>query len=254
MKVMVTGSSGKLGTAICKQLAGVDIVHCSRSCGLDIRSKDLPDALTGVDWVIHAAALKKGASVVDLVETNVNGTLNLLRSCLKAKVGFVRVISSIEAITPDTTYGMSKYLAEQIAIDFSGDLCVNVMRLPTIWGTEYNIVEGWRSLARQGEVLPVFIHNGLPKFKFATTLQGASYWAAELARRSTGTIYPPPVPIINTKTLAKAIIALEGSGSIKEVEVGPMFYYESLCDGYTSASAPALNFEETLELLKTYDR
>lgn len=85
----------------------------------DIRdSERLEKATKGVDYVIHAAALKR----LDLIEynteesvkTNIMWTLNLVRACEKNNVKKVVFVSSDKACSPINTYGASKFVSERI--------------------------------------------------------------------------------------------------------------------------------------------
>ena len=100
MRVLVTGSSGHLGEALCRVLraAGEDVVSIdvlpSEHTTLvgSVADRDLVrEALQGVDAVLHAATLHKphvgSHTRQDFVDTNLTGTLNLLEESVAAGVG-----------------------------------------------------------------------------------------------------------------------------------------------------------------------
>lgn len=80
-------------------------------------------AFYGVDKVIHAAALKRVDATandpLELVKTNVLGTSNVLRAALTECVTDVLLISSDKACLPANAYGASKFMAEQLAVNFN---------------------------------------------------------------------------------------------------------------------------------------
>lgn len=87
----------------------------------DVRDKSsLEEALNGVDIVINAAAMKHvkycEAYPSEAIKTNVKGTENLLALCLQKNIRQFVLISSDKAANPSTTYGASKFLAEQLVV------------------------------------------------------------------------------------------------------------------------------------------
>jgi len=126
--LLVTGASSEMGGVLIRQLlknkAGLKIramVHRSlvNVPGCEIRPGDLKNsglltrALSGVDTVVHMAALTKSTSESDYFETNVNGTENLIDACLKNGVKKIIYISSSAASLNGGGYSRSKLEAEQ---------------------------------------------------------------------------------------------------------------------------------------------
>ena len=125
--LLVTGASSEMGGALIRQLlnnSGLEIkamVHRSlvNVPGCEIRPGDLKNsglltrALSGVDTVVHMAALTKSTSESDYFETNVNGTENLIDACLKNGVKKIIYISSSAASLNGGGYSRSKLEAEQ---------------------------------------------------------------------------------------------------------------------------------------------
>ena len=125
--LLITGASSEMGGALIRQLlnnAGLKIramVHRSlvNVPGCEIRPGNLKKsglltrALSGVDTVVHMAALTKSTSESDYFETNVNGTENLIDACLKNGVKKIIYISSSAASLNGGGYSRSKLEAEK---------------------------------------------------------------------------------------------------------------------------------------------
>lgn len=120
----------------------------------DIRDYDsLYQALKGVDYVFHAAALKQVPSCefypMEAIKTNILGTQNLINASIRNKVKKVIVLSTDKAVYPINAMGMSKALMEKVMVSSSRSITDNTTILA---GTRYGNVMGSR-----GSVIPLFI-------------------------------------------------------------------------------------------------
>jgi len=123
----------------------------------DVRDKlSIDGAMTGVDYVFHAAALKQVPSCeffpVQAVLTNVLGTENVLDSAISHGVGKVIVLSTDKAAYPINAMGMSKAMMEKVAIAKGRQLGEHAKT--TICCTRYGNV-----MATRGSVIPLFIEQ-----------------------------------------------------------------------------------------------
>jgi len=111
------------------------------------------NAMQGVDFVFHAAALKQVPSCeffpVQAVKTNVLGAENVLEAATKHKVKRVIILSTDKAVYPINAMGMSKALMEKVMIARSRNLENNGT---VICGTRYGNV-----MASRGSVIPLFV-------------------------------------------------------------------------------------------------
>lgn len=119
----------------------------------DVRNRaSLRDAMTGADFVFHAAALKQVPSCeffpVEALQTNSLGAANVLDAAVDAGVQRVVVLSTDKAVYPINAMGLSKALMEKIAIAKSRV----AERRTTITVTRYGNVMGSR-----GSVIPLFL-------------------------------------------------------------------------------------------------
>ncbi len=125
--LLVTGASSEMGSALIRKLLSnpelkiramvhrslVDVAGCEIRPG-NLKNPDLlARALSGVDTVIHMAALTRTPRESDYFETNVIGTQNLIDACLKSGVKKIVYLSSLAASLSGGGYSRSKLDAEQ---------------------------------------------------------------------------------------------------------------------------------------------
>lgn len=118
-----------------------------RDCG------SLANAMVGVDYIFHAAALKQVPSCefypMEAVKTNVIGTENVLNAAIAAGVNRVVVLSTDKAVYPINAMGISKAMAEKLMVAKSRVIPEGG---PVICATRYGNV-----MASRGSVIPLFI-------------------------------------------------------------------------------------------------
>ncbi|NOQ13740.1 MAG: NAD-dependent epimerase/dehydratase family protein, partial [Methyloprofundus sp.] len=120
----------------------------------DVRdSNSIIDAMRGVDYVFHAAALKQVPSCefypMQAVQTNIIGTENVLNCAINAKVKKVIVLSTDKAVYPINAMGVSKAMMEKVTVAKSRNLNENDTMIAC---TRYGNV-----MASRGSVIPLFI-------------------------------------------------------------------------------------------------
>lgn len=128
----------------------------------DVRdSKSIHQAMKGVDYVFHAAALKQVPSCefypMEAVRTNVLGTENVLNAATACSVRRVVVLSTDKAVYPINAMGISKAMAEKVMIAKSR---IQEQGETVFCATRYGNV-----MASRGSVIPLFVSqlkNGLP--------------------------------------------------------------------------------------------
>ncbi len=182
----------------------------------DVRDKDsVGQAVHGVDYIFHAAALKQVPSCeffpVEAVKTNILGTDNVLDAAEKYGVRRVVVLSTDKAAYPINAMGMSKAMMEKVMIARSRNLDPSVQ---VFCGTRYGNV-----MASRGSVIPLFIgqiKSGEPvtitdpgMTRFMMTLEDAVdlvLYAFE--HGNPGDIFVQKSPAATIQTLAEALISL----------------------------------------------
>lgn len=181
----------------------------------DVRDKrSVDNAVNGVDYIFHAAALKQVPSCeffpVEAVKTNVIGTENVLDAACKYFVKRVVVLSTDKAVYPINAMGLSKALMEKVMIAKSRNLPDGTK----FCGTRYGNV-----MASRGSVIPLFIDQiktGKPltvtdpqMTRFMMTLEDAVdlvLYAFENGKA--GDMFVQKAPASTIGTLAKALLEL----------------------------------------------
>ena len=185
----------------------------------DVRFPDrLREALTGVDHVFHAAALKQVPSCefypMEAVRTNVIGADNVLQAAEERGVRRVVVLSTDKAAYPINAMGMSKALMEKTMVARSRTAAAHGL---VFCGTRYGNV-----MASRGSVIPLFLEQveaGLPlsltdpeMTRFMMTLDDAVdlvLYAFEHGQP--GDLFVQKAPAATIRTLAEAIQRLLGT-------------------------------------------
>ena len=174
--LLITGGTGSFGNAVLRRFLDTDIKEIrvfSRDekkqedmririnnenlkfiIG-DVRSYDsIHDALTGIDYVFHAAALKQVPSCefypMEALRTNVLGTENLITAAAYKGVRGIVLLSTDKAVYPINAMGISKAMAEKIVIAKSRFMNAGT----TLCSTRYGNV-----MASRGSVIPLFVNQ-----------------------------------------------------------------------------------------------
>ena len=179
----------------------------------DVRNyRSIEDAMDGVDYVFHAAALKQVPSCeffpIQAVETNILGTNNVLEAAINHNVKKVIVLSTDKAAYPINAMGMSKALMEKVAVAKGRNLREDQT---VICRTRYGNV-----MASRGSVIPLFcdqIAQGKPltitnpeMTRFMMTLEDAVdlvIYAFENGNQ--GDLFVQKAPGATIQTLADAV-------------------------------------------------
>lgn len=184
----------------------------------DVRNLDsLENALAGVDFVFHAAALKQVPSCefypMEAVRTNAIGTDNVLRAAERNGVKRVVVLSTDKAAYPINAMGISKAMMEKIMVARSR---VAAEKGLVFCGTRYGNV-----MASRGSVIPLFlqqIESGQPltitdpgMTRFMMTLEDAvDLVVYAFEKGQPGNLFVQKAPAATIQTLATAIKELLG--------------------------------------------
>jgi UDP-glucose 4-epimerase len=182
----------------------------------DVRNYDsIYQAMHGVDFVFHAAALKQVPSCeffpIEAVQTNTLGAENVMKAALASNVGKVIVLSTDKAVYPVNAMGMSKALMEKCMVA-KARMFENSSTI--FCGTRYGNV-----MASRGSVIPLFldqIQAGEPltitdpnMSRFMMTIEGAvDLVLYAFTHGVPGDIFVQKAPSATIGTLAKALLRL----------------------------------------------
>lgn len=235
--LMITGGTGSFGNAVLKRFLDTDIGEIRifsrdekkqddmrkryNSAKLkfyigDVRDqRSVEQAMRGVDYVFHAAALKQVPSCefypMQAVRTNVLGTENVLEAAIAAGVKRVVVLSTDKAVYPINAMGISKAMMEKVFVAKSRNI---EPEKTTICGTRYGNV-----MASRGSVIPLFVEQILagkpititdPEMtRFMMTLDDAIDLVLYAFKHgSSGDIFVQKAPAATLTTLAQALFSL----------------------------------------------
>jgi UDP-glucose 4-epimerase len=235
--LLITGGTGSFGNAVLQrvldsELSEIRIFSRDEKKQDDMRKRynsqklkfyigDVRDpqsvmnAVRGVDYIYHAAALKQVPSCefypLEAVKTNVLGTENVLESAIQCSVQRVVVLSTDKAVYPINAMGISKAMMEKVAVAKSRSSSQTVINV-----TRYGNV-----MASRGSVIPLFIEQiraGKPititdpsMTRFMMTLDDAVdlvLYAFEHGQP--GEIFVQKAPAATIEVLAKALTSLLG--------------------------------------------
>lgn len=184
----------------------------------DVRDqRSVAQAMRGVDYVFHAAALKQVPSCefhpMQAVHTNVLGTENVLTAAVEAGVKRVVCLSTDKAVYPINAMGISKAMMEKVMVAASRNLEGSGT---VICGTRYGNV-----MASRGSVIPLFIDQvraGQPititdptMTRFMMTLSDAvNLVLYAFTHGNNGDIFVQKAPAATVETLAKALLEVMG--------------------------------------------
>ncbi len=127
----------------------------------DVRDRERLEAvMSGVDYVIHAAALKHvltgETNPQEVVKTNVQGSINVLEVAARCHVARVLGISSDKAVAPVSLYGMTKGVMEKMFTEANRwaapQTLFACMRSGNFFESSGNVFEVWREQAKAGKI------------------------------------------------------------------------------------------------------
>lgn len=192
----------------------------------DIRDLNrLNHAMHGVDFVVHAAALKQvdtgEYNPTEFVKTNILGTQNVIDASIEAKVKKVIALSTDKASSPINLYGATKLTADKLVISANNfgqkvGTKFSVVRYGNVFGSRGSVVPYFKS--RIAENLPIPITDKRMT-RFIISLDQAIDFVFESFDLMTGgELFVPKIPSINIMEL---VAALSSNYEIQEIGIRP---------------------------------
>jgi len=180
----------------------------------DIRDKGrLSRAFEGVDYVIHAAALKQVPALeynpMEAVKTNIMGADNIVEAGIDRNIKKVIALSTDKAVNPINLYGATKLVAEKIFIDanaYGGNRSkFSVVRYGNVVASRGSIVELLLELRQQGVTEIPLTDRRMTRF-WMTLEQSVQLVLNALQETEGGEIFVPKIPSMKLVDLAQAIV------------------------------------------------
>lgn len=178
----------------------------------DVRDmKRLRRAMSGVDVVVHAAALKQITiaeyNPFEVIKTNILGSQNVVEAALDTEVKRTLLISSDKAVHPVNLYGATKLVAEKIFIQGNAYVgrkkqMFSVTRYGNVLGSRGSVVPLFLKQAKKG--LLTITDKSMTRF-WITLPQAAAFVIKSLQQMKGGEIFIPKLPSFKILDLARAI-------------------------------------------------
>ena len=188
--------------------------ECMRYFLGDVRDRDrLHQAMNGVDYVIHAAALKQVPAAeynpMECIKTNIHGAENVIKAAIDNEVERVIALSTDKAANPINLYGATKLASDKLFVaanNLAGGhkTRFSAVRYGNVVGSRGSVVPLFRKLVNDGaDHLPV---TDVRMTRFWITLQqGVDFVLTNFARMHGGEIFVPKIPSVRVVDLASAI-------------------------------------------------
>ena len=188
--------------------------NCMRYFIGDIRDLErLKKALNGVDFVVHAAALKHVPiaeyNPMECIKTNVMGSQNVIDACMANDVKAVIALSTDKAASPINLYGASKLASDKLFVAANNligqkDIKFSVVRYGNVLGSRGSIIPFFEKLVRNGaKELPI-TDERMTRF-WITLQEGVDFVFKNFKRMHGGEIFVPKIPSMKITDMAKAL-------------------------------------------------
>lgn len=249
--LMITGGTGSFGNAVLNRFLRTDIAEI-RIFSRDEKKQDdmrheyqakypdvaykikffigdvrnlqsCRDAMSGVDYIFHAAALKQVPSCeffpMEAVRTNVIGTDNVLTAAIEYKVGAVICLSTDKAAYPINAMGITKAIEEKIAVAksrYSGSTKICCTRYGNVMCSRGSVIPLWIDQIRNGNPITITEPN---MTRFIMSLEEAVdlvLFAFEHGQN--GDILVQKAPACTIRTQAEAVCELFG-GKKEDIKI-----------------------------------
>lgn len=231
--ILVTGGTGSFGKKFIKKILSYDVkkvIVFSRDelkqyemkqeftdnrmrffIG-DVRDKDrLYRAFDGVDYIVHAAAMKhveaSEYNPLEAIKTNINGAQNVIEAAIDCGVQKVIALSTDKACSPINLYGATKLASDKLFIaanSYTGDknTAFSVVRYGNVVGSRGSVVPFFQKIKETGTI-PI-TDERMTRF-WITLEQGVQFVIDNFQRMHGGELFVPKIPSMKVTDLAKAI-------------------------------------------------
>jgi len=188
--------------------------ECMRYFIGDVR--DLPrlqKAINGVNYVVHAAALKHVPiaeyNPMECIKTNVMGAQNVIDAAIANNVSHTIALSTDKAASPANLYGASKLVSDKLFVAAnnltgSHEIKFSVVRYGNVLGSRGSVIPFFKKLISEGTTSLPITEPNMTRF-WITLQEGVEFVLKNFARMQGGEIFVPKIPSMKMIDLAKAI-------------------------------------------------
>jgi len=179
----------------------------------DIRDRErLHRAMKGIDYVVHAAALKQVDTAeynpFEFVKTNVLGSQNVIDACIDAGVKKVVALSTDKASSPINLYGATKLTADKLFVSANnysqvGSTAMAVVRYGNVMGSRGSVIPFFLSQVSSNQPLPI-TDRRMTRF-WITLDQAVQFVVDSFDQMQGGELYVPRIPSMKLMDLVEVI-------------------------------------------------
>ena len=193
----------------------------------DVRDKDrLKRAFEGVDYVIHAAALKQVPACEynpnEAIRTNINGAQNVIDAALDTSVKKVIALSTDKAVNPVNLYGGTKLVSDKLFVAanaYSGtkDISFAIVRYGNVAGSRGSIIPLFHNIIKNGGTELPITDMRMTRFWISLT-EGVELVIKALREPKGGETFISKIPSFRVPDLAEAMLP---GCRLKEIGIRP---------------------------------
>jgi UDP-N-acetylglucosamine 4,6-dehydratase len=186
---------------------------CMRYFLGDVRDQErMIQAMQGVDFVIHAAALKQVPAAeynpMECIKTNIHGAENVIKAAIANNVEKVIALSTDKAANPINLYGATKLASDKLFVAANnmaggGRTRFACVRYGNVVGSRGSVVPLFKRLAAEGASKFPITHEEMTRF-WITLQQGVDFVLRNFERMHGGEIFVPKIPSVKILDLAEA--------------------------------------------------
>jgi UDP-N-acetylglucosamine 4,6-dehydratase/5-epimerase len=180
----------------------------------DVRDKErLIQAMRGVDFVIHAAALKQVPAAeynpMECIKTNIYGAENVIQAAIANDVEKVIALSTDKAANPINLYGATKLASDKLFVAANNIASghktkFSVVRYGNVVGSRGSVVPFFQQMIAENEAYLPITDERMTRF-WITLKQGVNFVIKNFSRMQGGEIFIPKIPSVRIVELAQAM-------------------------------------------------
>ncbi len=180
----------------------------------DVRDQGrLLQAVEGVDYIIHAAAMKHVPAAeynpTECIKTNINGAQNVIHAALACNVQKVIALSTDKAANPVNLYGATKLASDKLFVAANNMVGArptrfSVVRYGNVLGSRGSVVPFFQKQIAQGAAELPITHPDMTRFMISLQ-QGVDFVLKNFERMQGGEIFVPKIPSMRMVDLARVM-------------------------------------------------